>query len=284
MKTRIVAVVLAGCLLAACAGRKEIVEDDPDELRASAELAVQQGKCTAALDDYRKLLRLVPDDIAALLAVGECRLALGDAARALAAFEEVLRREPESIDAQEGRALARLGLGRHAEAGAGFNGVLTREPARWRSLNGLGLLADLANDRDAAKKWYEKAIDLNPDEATLWNNYGWSRVMAQDYVEAERLLDEAYARKPTSRRIAGNLSVAIAWRGDYERALRIAMRLSEEHVAYNDIGYIAMLRGDNETAISFFQKAIDKAPSWFERAATNLERARKAEKEAAAAP
>lgn len=108
--------------------------------------------------------------------------------------------------------------------------------------------------------------------------------MAQDYAEAERLLDEAYARKPTSARIAGNLAVAIAWRGDYERALRIAMRLAEEHVAYNDIGYIAMLRGDNGKAINFFEKAIDKSPSWFERAAVNLERARKAERDAAAAP
>lgn len=272
--------VLSAILLVACASHapKELDVDvaRPGDVRQRADLAAQHGNCGVALDNYRQLLKLAPGDRGALIGIGECWLALGEAAPALSAFEEVLRKEPDAIDAQEGRALARLGLGRQAEAADGFRAVLAREPARWRSLDGLGLLADLAGDREGARQWYLKAVAANPDEATVWNNYGWSRVMAQDYAGAEHLLDEAYARKPTSQRIATNLAVAIAWQGDYPRALRIAMRNSPEHVAYNDIGYIAMMRGDNATAAEFFRKAIDKAPSWFERAAANLRRAQQA--------
>ncbi len=264
-------------LLGACANHKQkpVVDDAPSpaEVRQKADLAWQYGDYGAAVDGYREILRTDPANRAALIGIGEAWLALGDSAHALSAFEEVLRVEPGAVDALEGRALARLGVGRDVEAAADFDAVLAQDAKRWRVLNGMGMFADLRGDYDAAQKWYEQALVVQPGEAAIWNNYGWSRVMAHDYVQAERLLSEAVARKPSAPRINANLAVAIAWQGDYERAFRIARRTAEEGVAYNDIGYIALLRGDTTIAAGYFQQAIDKSPSWFERAAVNLERA-----------
>lgn len=272
-------------LLAACASHKAKPVDDspsPADIRKQADLAWQYGNYSAAVEANRKILSKDPANREALVGIGDAWLGLGDAAHALAAFEAVLQQEPDAVDAREGRGLARIGLGRNDEAAADFDAVLAREPGRWRSLNGMGMLADLRGDYDAARKWYERAVAAQPGEATIWNNCGWSRVMARDYAQAERLLGEALARKPSSPRITANLAVAIAWQGDYERALRIAMRTAKDYVAYNDIGYIALLRGDASAAAGYFQKALDKSPDWFERAAVNLERARR--EEAAAKP
>lgn len=275
--------MLAAFALAACASKPPPADPlpAPADVRQRADLAWQYGDYSAAVDNYRRLLAQQPGDRAALLGLGQAWLALGNADNALPAFEEVLRQDPESIDAQEGRALAQLGQGKQVEAESGFRAVLALDAQRWRSLDGLGLLADLRSNYDAARGFYEKALAINKNEATVWNNYGWSRVMARDYADGERLLNEGLARKPDSRRLVANLSVAIAWQGDYDRALRTATQHGiEDYVAYNDVGYIAMLRGDNRAAVDMFRKALDKSPAWYERASVNLERAQKALRDA----
>lgn len=273
MRTLLLACTL---LLTACAGKQAPVDDTPSlaDIRRQADLAWQYGNYSAAIDGYRAILQTDSTNRDALIGIGNAWLGLGDSAHALIAFEAVLKLEPGAIDALEGRGLARLGSGQHADqASVDFEAVLAIDPLRWRALNGMAMQADLLGQYDAARAWYTRAIAARPEEATLWNNYGWSRVMAHDYVEAEQLLGEALARK-SSLRFNANLAVAIAWQGDYERALHTARRTATDYAAYNDIGYIALLRGDTAIAIDYFQEAIDRNPSWFERAATNLERAK----------
>lgn len=277
---RAFACALGVLLLAGCAGSKPAPADDAEvsitTVRERAALAWQYGNFSDAVAANRELLRREPGNRDALIGLGDAWLALGNAERALGAFDELLKAAPEDVDALEGRSLALLGMGRHEDAAQGFAAVESRAPGRWRTQNGLGLLADLRADYAAAGEFYRRGISANPGEASVWNNHGWSRVMARDYVEAERVLVQALARKPGSPRINANLAVAIAWQGDYQRALMAARRTAEEHVAYNDVGYIAMLRGDLQLAASYFQKAIDLSPVWFERAAANLERVRRA--------
>lgn len=63
-------------------------------------------------------------------------------------------------------------------------------------------------------------------------------------------------------------------------ALVEAMRRQPREEALNNIGYIALLKKDYRSAISYFEQALEASPRWYPRAAANLERARQ---EAAAA-
>lgn len=279
MAWRVIPLVML-LLVTACAGSKAklTVEDEGpsiEDIRAQTDIAWQHGNSAAAVEGYRKILRKEPANREALIGIGEGWLGLGASAPALIAFEKVLQQEPDAIDAAEGRALALLGLQRNDEARRAFEDIEARAAGRWRTCNALGLLADLRGEYEVAQGWYRKAIAANPREAVVLNNYGWSRVMARDFREGERLLQDALSRKPGAPRINANLAVAIAWQGDYTRALRTAMRTVPEHVALNDVGYIALLRGDAPVAVGYFQAAIDKSPAWFSRAAANLERARR---------
>lgn len=270
----LLAITVAGC---AATPAPPFADEGPaiDDIRAQADIAWQHGNSAAAVEGYRKILRKQPDNREALLGIGEGWLALGESEQALLAFGQLLALAPEAVDAAEGQALALLGTQRYAEASAAFMAIDARAPGRWRTCNALGLLADLRGEYEAAQEWYRRALAANRQEAVIWNNFGWSRVMARDFRAGESLLQEALVRKPGAPRINANLAVAIAWQGDYERATRVAMRTASQHVAYNDVGYIALLRGDAAAAVGYFQAAIDQSPAWFPRAAANLERARR---------
>lgn len=234
----------ATLLLAACAGKAPapvVAEPSVDALVAEAAQALRDGRHDAALPRY----------------------------------EAALERAPGRLDAMEGRALALLAAGRVDEARSGFEAVIAQAPTRWRALDGMGRLADRTGDHATAQQWYERALSAPGADAVVWNNYGWSRVLARDYARAEKLLAQALQRSPGSAQVATNLAVAIAWQGDYARAVATAMTVVPEYVASNDVGYIAMLRGDYVQAIRYFETAIDLSPNWYARAAANLERARR---------
>lgn len=270
--------LLGALMLAGCAGKgakTSTLNASLEDERDAARLAWLYGDYSAVLENNLRILREEPENRDALLGAGEALLSLGNARQALPYFEAVLRKDGADIDALEGRALARLGLSRADEARSGFESVLERQPARWRSLDGMGALADLQGDYATAAGWYEKALKQAPEEATIYNNYGYSRIMARDFARAEELLERGVALAPRSERLVTNLSLAIAWQRDYERALRTGTQVQKDYVAYNDIGYVAMLNGDHDVAIRYFQQAIDKCPNWFTRAASNLERARR---------
>lgn len=266
---------LVATTLGGCAGREEaeaVAEEDPVvRTRQRVELAARYGADAPAMDAYRATLRDDPVNRDALIGTGEILLRYGDAAGALRAFENVLERSPDDLDAREGRALAALGLGRHASAREQVAAVLAADAQRWRMHNAAGMLEDLAGNYAQAQESYRAALALRPDEPVLWNNLGWSQLMARDYPAAEQSLREGLARG-RNERLVNNLVLAVAWQGDYGRALRVAGDALPVHEAYNNVGYVAMLREDYAEAESYFRKAIDTSPGWFAQAAANLER------------
>lgn len=281
---RFCAVVAAMLLLAACSHRPPAdsgkpAPPSPAQVRAEAEQAWRFGDHASALARWQRLLELAPDDVGALNGIGEAYLALGEAAAALAAFDAVLAKVPADAAAQEGRALALLGLDRHAEAKVAL-AALAAASEGWRVQNALGLLADLDGRHDAAQAYYRQALSLQPENAVVRNNLGYSCLMARDYRQAEAHFRDGLALSPGSLRLHANLVLALAWQGEYGRALTVALEQQPREVALNNIGYVALLRRDYDAAIRHFEAALEASPRWYVRAAANLERARQ-EREAA---
>lgn len=265
----------AALLLAGCASNpQKNLGDDPVRLQAQAEQALKGGDYTTAARTYREWLDQAPEQPVALRGLGESFIGLGEAQAAADTFSAVLKKDPDDFDALEGRGLALIGLQHDDEAERDLLKVLGKYPERWRALNGMGLVSDMRGQIDAARGWYETAMALRKNEPTLYNNYGYSRMMAHDYAGAEQLFRQGLRLQPGMIRLRNNLVLAIAWQGDYERAVE-ARGDVPLHVALNNTGYIALLRADYEDAMKLFQRAIDTSPSWYERAAANLETARR---------
>lgn len=247
----------------------------PEQVRAEAERAAQFGDHARALAGWQALLEKKPDDLVALRGIGDVYLAAGQAALALPVYEKLLSLNAADIDAQEGRGLALVALGRSEEAREQIAQVLTSSRARWRSLNAMGLLLDMDGKPDSAQQHYREALVLQPGNPLVLNNLGYSRMMMQDYVWAERFFSEGLRAQPDGKHLHANLVLAIAWQGEYDRALSEATRQQPKEEALNNVGYIALLRKDYKAAIRYFEQAIEVSPRWYPRAAANLERARK---------
>lgn len=286
---RLAVVMAVVAVMAGCASRQSAKDApkaiiSPEQVRVEAEQAVKYGDYAGALGAWQKLLAKTPDDVVALRGVGEVYSAVGEHALALTAYDKVLGLLPTDTEAQEGRGLALLALGRHEEARRQLEQLQQGAPSRWRTLNAMGLLLDLEGKRAQAWHSYESALALQPGNPLILNNMGYSLLMAQDYAGAERLFSDGLRGAPDGAYLHANLVLAIAWQGDYARAVTEASRRQAREEALNNVGYVALLRKDYKLAIRYFEQAIEASPRWYPRAAANLERARKALEDAGDRP
>jgi len=262
--------------LAACAGapnRPEITATggvEPASLAAAADLAREEGRFADAMTLYQRVLVADQKAVASQYGMAECLLALGRAGEARPIFATLVADANFHARALQGGGLALLVLERREQAASLLRDAVASDPKSWRALNGLGMLADLKHQPGEAQAFYEKALALNPNSAMLINNRGYSRLMEGKPEEAAADFRAALALDPGSETIEGNLRIAIASRGAYAEALRGVPR-EKLSAAQNNVGFIAMRRGDLAAAENLLNRAMTDSPSYETVAAKNLD-------------
>jgi len=126
-------------------------------------------------------------------------------------------------------------------------------------------------DYKKSAEFYNSALELQPDNVTVLNNYGYSLIMSHKYAEAEAVLRKASYVEQDDIRSVNNLAIAIAWQKRYDEAVKMASSQIKPYVAYNNIGYIAYLNKDYDIASSYYKKAIILSPKYYKKAEKNLE-------------
>ncbi|WP_459682953.1 tetratricopeptide repeat protein [Vibrio comitans] len=143
----------------------------------------------------------------------------------------------------------------------------------FRSYMGLGILLDIDNKHDIAKRYYERALEISPNSTQAMINLGYSHYMSGSYYLAQRITNRALKKDPGNEKALNNLALIYIALGDNRQALNIFKRHMSTPEALNNVGYFLMLRGNPDEAIPYFQQAIDKDPSYYKVANENLERA-----------
>lgn len=273
---RITFLIITSLLVMSCASQPSLDAENEegftiDELKSSAEMATYAGAYRDALLKYQAILRKEPENIKALNGVGESLMAAEQPERAILYFERALKVEPSNVDARKGRALSWLMQAKYADAKISLLNLVGDGVVDWRVWNGLGVIADLDAEYDVATSYYKRAIDAEPGNAMLYNNLGYSQIMGHSYAEAESTLNEALLYAPGNQRIMNNLAMAIAWQKRYEDAVDRLDIVMDAAASYNNVGYVAYLNSDYAIAEEYFRKAMSLRPSFYKRAATNLE-------------
>ncbi|CAM3994654.1 MULTISPECIES: tetratricopeptide repeat protein [Vibrio] len=143
----------------------------------------------------------------------------------------------------------------------------------FRSYMGLGILADVDSKHDIAKRYYERALEINPRSTQAMINLGYSHYMSGSYYLAQRITNRALKTEPNNEKALNNLALIYISLGDNRQALNIFKRHMSTPEALNNVGYFLMLKGKPDEAIPYLQQAIDKNPSYYKIANENLERA-----------
>lgn len=284
---------LAGALIASAMAGPTFAKKKP----AEAAVAVNDehiAEIQAALDEQRYIDagRLIDksmisgaSDPRVTLLSGELSLARGRYDEALKNFKQVGPTPALQARVHQGRGVALALLGKSEEALEVLKQAVGEDPKAWRAWNALGGEYDRRQDWKAAEDAYEHALTASNRAAIVLNNRGFSRVLQNRLDDGIADLVAALQKKPDLTAARTNLRLAMGLKGDYERALAAGPQ-EDKAALLNNVGYAAMLRGDNDQAQDMFNKAIAARGQFYGRASSNLDMAEglKARTAPAAAP
>jgi Flp pilus assembly protein TadD len=214
---------------------------------------------------------------------GELDLVRGRYDEALKIFKPVADTPAVKARVTQDRGLALSLLGRSDEAFATLKQAVIEDPSAWRAWNALGGEYDRRHDWTNAEDAYAKALTASKNAAIVLNNRGFSRVLQNRLDEGIADLVAALQKKPDLTAARTNLRLAMGLKGDYDRALAAGPQ-EDKAALYNNVGYAALLRGDEARATQLFNKALSERGEFYDRASINLDLANTLKAQEAAKP
>ena len=235
--------------------------------------------------------------------LNDVMLTVGDPNEAVAYFQRASAQDPERIDLMRGLAVSLVRAKRTAEARVAWARVVEHPEA---TSNDRVKLADAlirANDWAAAEKvldaippthetyeryrleamiadgnkewqkadsFYETAVGLTTQPASVLNNWGYSKLSRGEFGEAERLFTDAIRQDRTLFTAKNNLVLARGAQGNYTMPV-VPMTQTERAELLHTLGLAAIKRGDVEIGKGLLREAIDTHPQHFEAAARSLQ-------------
>ncbi len=234
-----------------------------------AEKALSQDR----LGDARKLtdrvLAAEPDNSRARLVAAELQLAQGQTEAAAREFEELNEDSLVGARALQGQGIALVRAGEALRAQSALERAVEREPGLWRAWNALGYLLDVQGDAAGADRAYGKALAVNERSAVLYNNRGFSRLMQRKADAAAEDFHRALQIDPQLELTKANLRLALAWQGRYAHAAA-GTNGADSGRALNNVGYVALMRGDLDTAERYLSRAMTADAGFNSAASRNL--------------
>jgi tetratricopeptide (TPR) repeat protein len=202
-----------------------------DALRALGAFDVRAGHQAAARDRVERRLKAEPKNAGLKLVAAQTYIAVRD----LPSAERVLRDAIE-LDSANIAAYGLLGQiyvsqQKLNEARIEFEQVAKRLPKEAGPPTMLGMIQELLNNKEEARRWYEMALAADSNAPVAANNLAW--------LTAEQ---------------GGNLDVAL------QLARTAKARLPDSHQVDDTLGWVYYKKGLNTLAIASFQSSAQKDP------------------------
>jgi len=152
--------------------------------------------------------------------------------------------------------------GQLSEAFAEFQKAVMLNPDNKEALFQLGYLSTLFKKYDEAISYYKRAISAAPDYSEAMNNIGVIYLAMENWDEAVRYFSDAL-KNPLYRspeKAYSNMGYAYYRKGEYSMAEKLQkdalIRNPLSPVAIYRLGLVYVKRGDDQSAIEEFKKAI----------------------------
>jgi len=212
-------------------------------------------------------------DMRLTLLDGDLSLARGHYDDALSSFKEAEGYGDARAASYEGQGIALAQLGRSNEAMAMLTKAVTADPSAWRAWNALGGEYDAKRDWTNAETAYDHAISDSDSAPVALNNRGFSRLMQARLDDAITDFVAALSKKPDLAAARNNLRLAMAMKGEYDRATAGGAP-DDQATLLNNAGFAAILRGDYVKAEDLLNQAMKAKGEYYSRASDNLTLAR----------
>lgn len=272
-KVAVIALALAGTV-AACSAtntaetslsaklpseREPFSEERLVDILETVETAMKEERHSDARELLDHALMREPENAHLRLANAELILASGHIRAAHDAFANLAKNvedPPLRTHALQGQGLTAILLDEPEDARRTLAEALAEDNNLWRAHNGMGVLADGDGNWSEAEAHYTAALEAASKKPVLHNNRGYSRLLQGRTDEAIADFEAALDEKPGFTSARENLRLAYAWKGRYAFATA-GMSQKDKPRVLNNVGYVALLRGDFANAEAFLQQAVE---------------------------
>ena len=234
--------------------------------------------------------------------LNDIMLTVGDPDEAVAYFTKASTENPDRIDLKRGLGQSLIRAGRAAEAATVWASIanspqgqpedrvaladalirqnewekaaaeLNRIPPTYETFERYRLeamVADSRKDWKRADSFYEIAAGMTTKPASIYNNWGFSKLSRQDFAGAERLFVQAITFDDSLFTAKNNLVMARGAQRKYDLPV-VPMNQTEKAELLYTLALTAIKKGDVAVGKALLQDAISTHPQHFEAAVRSL--------------
>ncbi|HEY2799775.1 MAG TPA: tetratricopeptide repeat protein, partial [Chthoniobacterales bacterium] len=229
-----------------------------------AQADLQQNRAAEAGAALDQAIDANPNYTEAILLRAELNLRTGHVPPALDALEDLRKKHPELKPAQLLLADAYRASGRLDDAAAIFNEQIKATPKTPDPYFFLGLVQQQQKKNDEARKSYEKALELSPDNLLAISQLIDLDLEAKDYAAATGRVDEQIKKHPKAAApylLQGKVQMAQGHWKETEAAARKALELdSNSGAAYDMLVRSYLATNKLSEAARELESVLTKAP------------------------
>ena len=251
-----IALALAAALGGCAAKRPEITGSVN---AASAHARLSEGEWRQQTDALGAKYRAEPNDPNVAIAYARALRASGQRAQAAAVLQQASIRNPKetAVLGAYGRALA--DAGRFTEALDILGKSHTPDQPDWRVLNAQGAVLDQMGRSAEARRYYQTALKIAPDEPSILSNLGLSYALSKDLERAETTLRKAAADPRAEPKVKQNLGVVLALRSKFEEAESVTQGVLPPEQARSNVAFFREMMRDGSRPKSSRQQKTASA-------------------------
>jgi len=234
--------------------------------------------------------------------LNDIMLTVGDPNESVAYFRKTLAENPDRVDLKRGLAKSLVRAQQPQEAASVWSAVVADPQAtnddrvayadalirsnEWKraeaELNKIppthetferykleAMIADSNKNWKKADSFYEIAVGLTTTPASVYNNWGFSKLTRSDFSGAEKLFFDALTYDPQLFTAKNNLVLARGAQRKYEIPV-IKMTQTERAQLLHTMALTAIKQGDVRIGKGLLQEAIDTHPQHFDAAVRSL--------------
>ncbi|WP_297771353.1 tetratricopeptide repeat protein [uncultured Roseovarius sp.] len=234
--------------------------------------------------------------------LNDVMLTAGDPNEAVAYFQRAVGEQPDRIDLQRGLGKSLVRAKRNTEAVAVWSKIAEHKDVthddkvaladalirnnEWDRADTVldsippthetfkryrleAMIADSNQEWKKADSFYETAVGLTTQPASVMNNWGYSKLTRGDHSGAERLFTDAVRQDPKLFTAKNNLILARGAQRNYSLPVLPVTQTERAQLLYT-LGLSAIKQGDTNIGQGLLRDAIDTHPQHFEEAVRSL--------------
>ena len=210
----VVAATAGGCSsITSIANRDVTGSVSPTAAAATTSAQRSEADWRKDIDVYSARYHNNPKDAEAALRFGTALRATGQRAQAVAVLEQAAITNPgdRALLAAYGR--SQVDNGNYQQGFETLSRAHTPDNPDWHILSIQGTALDRLGRNDEARRYYNNALKIKPDEPSVLSNLGMSYLLSKQPANAEQALRRAYEGDRSNMRIRQNLALAIGLQG-----------------------------------------------------------------------